>query len=62
MAKDPRADRHDRLRNALRENLKRRKAQAKGRAAATDSPGDDGSDERAKSAQPIGQTGTKGPS
>jgi hypothetical protein len=28
----PRSDRSDRLRTALRENLKRRKAQAKGRA------------------------------
>jgi len=37
----PRSDRADRLRAALRENLKRRKAQAKGRAGESgpESPG-----------------------
>lgn len=41
MTQDPQAARHDRLRNALRENLKRRKAQAKGRAAGTESLAND---------------------
>jgi hypothetical protein len=46
-----RADRHDRLRNALRENLKRRKAQIKGRAAAVDSPADKASIDRDETAR-----------
>ncbi len=32
MRNDPKADQRERLRSALRENLKRRKAQARGRA------------------------------
>ena len=51
-----RADRHDRLRNALRENLKRRKAQAKGRAASTDSAADEAAiapDESPEPGQPA---------
>ncbi|MEY9357642.1 hypothetical protein ABH994_000363 [Bradyrhizobium yuanmingense] len=35
-ARQPRASRDDRLKSALRENLKRRKVQARERAASTD--------------------------
>ncbi|MVT51023.1 hypothetical protein GPL17_11025 [Bradyrhizobium yuanmingense] len=43
-AKQVRASRDDRLKSALRENLKRRKVQARERAASTDpSQNDDGS-------------------
>jgi hypothetical protein len=59
MTKDHEAARHDRLRNALRENLKRRKAQAKGRAAATDLPADDAPNGHDESANPVRPAGTK---
>jgi hypothetical protein len=48
--------RHDRLRSALRENLKRRKAQAKGRAVTTDSAADEAAiapDETPQPGQPA---------
>jgi hypothetical protein len=55
--------RHDRLRNALRENLKRRKAQAKardkGRAATTDSAADEALIDPDETAQPAQQADTK---
>ena len=51
--------RHDRLRNALRENLKRRKAQAKGRAASADSVADEALNDPDETAQPVEQPDTK---
>jgi hypothetical protein len=53
-----RADRQDRLRNALRENLKRRKAQIKGRAATADHAADEGSIEH-EPTPPAGPADTK---
>jgi hypothetical protein len=54
-----RADRHDRLRNALRENLKRRKAQAKGRAATTDSAADEAAIDPGETTKSARQPGAK---
>jgi len=62
MVKDPRAQRHDRLRNALRENLKRRKAQSKARAALPESPVEGAPRDHEKSTRAIRATGTKGAS
>jgi len=57
MPKDTHADRNQRLRDALRENLKRRKAQAKGRAVAADEPADDASGDQNKTARSPRQAG-----
>jgi hypothetical protein len=54
MAKDTPAGRNQRLRDALRENLKRRKAQAKGRAVAADAPADDASSDQGDTARSPG--------
>jgi hypothetical protein len=59
MVKETHADRNQRLRDALRENLKRRKAQAKGRAVATDPPVDDASPDQDETARSPGRAGPR---
>ena len=59
MAKDTHADRNQRLRDALRENLKRRKAQAKGRAVGADAPADNTTNDQDETARSPGQAGPR---
>jgi len=52
-------NRHDRLRKALRENLKRRKAQAKGRAVSTDDAADEAGADLDETSRPAPPAETK---